>query len=201
MRSCTIRQYELRAIVGSSAQSAWPSPHRLLLPLQPHTNAVFGCIHCGKVAGQTPSAATGHPQPHHHRLVQCSAWHRVPSPRLNTARRDIELDEALRIAGCDPATFRFDDGGADGPDLLAELAGCGGRTPFDSLWPIRYRVSVYGDACAIMQVVMTMRTVCELACISMFARGDVRVRWRRKLLIRSHGAVMHIGGVCSGRTE
>ena len=71
-----------------------------------------------------------------------SAFHRAWAPRAIVEkpprrRRDAELDEALRLAGCDPATFRFDAGEADPQDLLAELAGCGGRTPFDSLWPTR----------------------------------------------------------------
>ena len=46
----------------------------------------------------------------------------VKVPVLHRTCRDAELDEALRLAGCDPATFLFDSGPDESPDLLADLA-------------------------------------------------------------------------------
>ena len=56
--------------------------------------------------------------------------------------RDAELDEALRLAGCDPATFQFDAGPDDSQDLLTDL----GRSckDLETLVTLRWASFVHG---------------------------------------------------------
>ena len=70
-------------------------------------------------------------------------------PALHVACRDAEFDEALRLAGCDPATFQFDmDAGDTADDMLAELARGSGDALFDSLWPHRCPCERHPQGCS-----------------------------------------------------